>query len=227
MITGWHQVIIEPVKTMLNSVAEFIPQMLGALLILLVGWIVAKVLAGLFQKILDQLKFNEFAAKIGLADLLIKGNVGPSAANLLSGLLYWALMIVVFAITVDSIGLTVAAKLLEKVTSYIPNVVSAVFVALVGMFLANLISGIIKATAANANVNRPEFLGSIAKGAILVFATVMALDQLNISTFFVSTTFQIFFAAVCFALALAFGLGGKDLAAKLLWDFYNKQNVNK
>jgi hypothetical protein len=218
---------MEPVKTMLDSVALFVPQLFGALLILLVGWIVAKLLSGLCQKILDQIKFNDFAAKIGLANLLSKGGVGLAAAGLLSGLVYWALMLIVFAVAVDSIGLTVAAKLLERVTSYIPNVTAAVFVALVGMFIAKVMAGIVKAAAANANVARAELLASIAKGAILLFTAVMTLDQLNISTFFVSTTFQVFFAAVCFALALAFGLGGKDLAAKILWDFYNKQNMNK
>lgn len=224
---GLDQIIIEPVTTMLVTVASFVPQLIGAILILLVGWIFAKILSGLSQKILDQLKFNDFAAKVGLADLLNKGGVGTTAVGLLSGLVYWALMLVVFAVVVDSIGLTVAAQLLGKVTSYIPNVVAAVFVALVGMFFANVLSGVVKTVAANTNVARAELLASIAKGGVLVLTTVMALDQLDISTIFVSGTFQIFFGAVCFALALSFGLGGKDLAAKVLWDFYNKQNVSK
>ncbi len=226
-MTGWDQVIMEPVKTMLDSIFLFIPQLLGAILILLVGWIVAKVLSGLVQKLMDQLKFNDFSAKIGLAEMLSKGGVTCTAAVLLSGLVYWAILIIVFAVAVDSIGLTVAAKLLEKVTSYIPNVAAAVFVTVVGMFIANVIAVIVKTAATNAHVDRAELLASITRGAILIFTAVMALDQLDISTFFVSTTFQVFFAAVCFALALAFGLGGKDLAAKILWDFYNKQNVGR
>ncbi len=226
-MAGWQQIIWEPVKTMLDKVAGFIPQLIGALLILLVGWIVAKVLSGLVQKFLDQIKFNDFSARIGLSELLSKGSVALSAAGLVSALVYWVFMVVIFAVVVDSLGLAVAAHLMEKVVGYIPNVATAVFVALIGMFAANLVSGIVKAAASNANVARAELLSSIAKGGILIFTAVMTLDQLNISTFFVSTTFQVFFAAVCFALALAFGLGGKDLAAKMLWDFYNKQNMNK
>lgn len=226
-MSGWQQVIWDPLKTMLDKVAGFVPQIIGAILILLVGWIVAKVLSGLVQKFLDQIKFNEFSARIGLSDLLVKGSVGVSATGLVSSLVYWVFMIVVFAMVVDSMGLAVAAHLMEKVVGYIPNVTAAVFVALIGMFAANLVYGIIKAAASNANVSRAELLATIAKSAILIFTAVVTLDQLNISTFFVSTTFQIFFGAICFALALAFGLGGKDLAAKMLWDFYNKQNVNK
>jgi hypothetical protein len=76
-------------------------------------------------------------------------------------------------------------------------------------------------------MSRAELLASITKAGIMVFTVVSALEQLKIATFFVTTTFQIFFAAVCLALALAFGLGGKDLAARLLWDFYNQQNEKK
>ncbi|MBF0594364.1 MAG: hypothetical protein HQL22_05285 [Candidatus Omnitrophica bacterium] len=227
MMTGWNQIILEPVKTMLNKVGGFVPVLFGALVILLAGWIIAKIVSGLVQKALEGIKFNDFSAKIGLTDLLSKGNVPLSPTALLVSAVYWAGMIVVFATTVDAIGLNVAATLLVKVSSYIPNVISAVFVLIVGMFLANLISGVIKAAAADAGLARAELLGSVAKGAILVFTTVVVLEELNIASFFVTTTFQIFFAAICLALALSFGLGGKDLAAKILWDFFNKQNINK
>ena len=224
---GWDQIILEPVKVMLNKVAMFVPVLIGAMVILLAGWIIANILKGLTERVLNALKFNEFSAKIGFSDILTKGKVAFSPTALLASVVYWAAMIVVFAITVDAIGLKVAAELLVRVSSYIPNVASAIFVLFVGMFLANLVSGIIKATASNAGMTRAEFLGSIAKGAILVFTTVIVLEELNVASFFVTTTFQIFFAATCLALALAFGLGGKDLAGKILLDFFNKQNINK
>lgn len=226
-MAGIDILFIEPVVTMLNKLGAFVPQLFGALLILLVGWIIAKVLSGFVQKILDQVKFNSFSDKIGFSAMLTKGGVMLSASSLLAGLVYWAMMLLVFTVVVDSMGLVVAAHLLERVTGFIPNVIAAVFVALIGMFFANLIYSIIKAAASNIDVARAELLGTIAKIAILLFTTVMTFEQLRISTFFVSTTFQIFFAALCLALGLAFGLGGKDLAAKILWDFYNKQNIGK
>ncbi|MBF0122961.1 MAG: hypothetical protein HQL21_06095 [Candidatus Omnitrophica bacterium] len=226
-MSGWEQIIMDPVKSMLEKVAVFIPILIGAIMILLAGWVIAKILSGIVQKALEGLKFNDFSSKIGLADLLTKGNVTLSSAALIAALVYWAIMIVVLAVVVDALGLRVAANLMEKISGYIPSVASAVFVTVVGMFLARLVSGIVKTAAANANLPRAEFLGSIAKGAILVFTTVIVLEELNIASFFVTTTFHVFFAALCLALALAFGLGGKDLAAKILWDFFNKQNMNK
>jgi hypothetical protein len=184
-------------------------------------------LKGLTERVLGALKFDEFSAKIGFTDILTKGKVALTPVALFAAIVYWAIMIVVFAITVDAIGLKVAAELLVRVSSYIPNVASAIFVTFIGMFLANLVSGIIKAAAANAGMTRADFLASLAKGAILVFTTVIVLEELNVASFFVTTTFQIFFSATCLAFALAFGLGGRDLAGKILLDFFNKQNVSK
>lgn len=224
---GERQLIMEPLKNMLNTVAVYLPFLFGALLILFVGWVIAKVLSALVQKGLDQIKFNEFSAKLGLSELLTKGGLSVSPSNLVSAFVYWVLMLVVLATTLQAIGLEIAAKLLERVMGYVPNVIAAVFVLIVGMFLANFVAGVVRTAAKNVNVNRAELLASLTKGAILVFTWVSALEQLNIATFFVTTTFQIFFAAVCFALALSFGLGGKDLAARILWDFYNQQNEKR
>ncbi|MBF0331539.1 MAG: hypothetical protein HQL17_06345 [Candidatus Omnitrophica bacterium] len=224
---GWNQIVIVPLTNMLNTVAVYLPFLFGAMIILLIGWIIAKTIASVVQQVLERLKFNELSAQIGLTDILNKGGLSLSPAALLSSFVYWVLFIVVLATTMQAIGLEVAAKLLERVMGYVPNVVSAVFVVVVGMFLANLVTGIVKAAANNAKLARAELLASIAKGGILIFTAVSALEQLNIATFFVTTTFQIFFAAVCLALALAFGIGGKDLAARILWDFYNQQNEKK
>jgi hypothetical protein len=224
---GEKQLIMEPLKNMLNTVAIYLPFLFGALLILFIGWVVAKLLSSLVEKGLDKVKFNEFSAKLGLSELLTKGGLYVSPTSLVSAFVYWVLMIVVLATTLQAIGLEVAAKLLERVTGYVPSVIAAVFVLIVGMFLANFVSGAVRAAAKNMNLNRAELLAGITKTAILVFTWVSALEQLSIATFFVTTTFQIFFAAVCLALALSFGLGGKDLAARILWDFYNQQNEKK
>ncbi|NLE65604.1 MAG: hypothetical protein GX606_06785 [Elusimicrobia bacterium] len=224
---GWKLIFWGPTSSILSKIGDFLLIFIGAMAILLLGWIIARVLSGLVQKVFQALKFNDVANKYGLTDILNKGGVTLTPTALLGALVYWAVIIVALAVTVDAIGLTVAADILEKIIGYIPNVIVAVFVVFIGMFVAGLISGAVRTMAANANLPRAEFLASISKGAILVLTAVLALDALNIASFFVTTTFQIFFAAVCFMLALAFGLGGKDLAAKVLWDFYNKQNMNK
>jgi hypothetical protein len=217
-----QHLIVDPIKEMLTTIAGFIPTFLGALAILFVGWIIAKVISKLVLRLLNVVRFNTIAEKAGINEVLAKGGLRISTSEMISRLIYWLVMVVVLVMTVNAIGLTVASQLLERLTVYIPRVIAAIFVLVIGMFLANVISGVVGTTATNAKIPKPELLGSITRWAILVFSFIIALGELGIATLLVSTTFNIFFGALCLALALSFGLGGRDIAAKILQDFYNR-----
>jgi hypothetical protein len=218
----WRGLITEPGKEMLKKIGEYIPAVLGALVILIIGWIVAKIIQKLARKFLDLIRFEKFAEKAGISEALSKGNIKNNATQLLSALVYWFIMILVLAMVVNALGLTVASQLLDGLLGYIPNVIAAVFVLVLGLFLANLVSSIVRTAASNAKLPKPEILAGLSQWAIVIFAVTASLRQLGIAPFLVSTTFYILFGGICLALSLAFGLGGKDVAAKLLEDFRSK-----
>ncbi|MFO8053170.1 MAG: hypothetical protein R6U54_04340 [Candidatus Omnitrophota bacterium] len=218
----WQGLIAEPGKEMLKKIGEYIPAVLGALVILIVGWIIAKIIQKIARKFLDLVRFEKFAEKAGISEALSKGNIKNNATQLLSALVYWFIMILVLAMVVNALGLTVASQLFDGLLGYIPNVIAAVFVLVLGLFLANLVSGIVRTAASNAKLPKPEVLAGLSQWAIVIFAVTASLRQLGIAPFLVSTTFYILFGGICLALALAFGLGGKDVAAKLLEDFRSK-----
>lgn len=218
----WRGLIAEPGKEMLRKIGEYIPAVLGALVILIIGWIIAKIIQKLARKFLDLVRFEKFAEKAGISEALSKGNIKNNATQLLSALVYWFIMILVLVMVVNALGLTVASQLLDGLLGYIPNVIAAVFVLVLGLFLANLVSGIVRTAASNAKLPKPEVLAGLSQWAIVIFAVTASLRQLGIAPFLVSTTFYILFGGICLALSLAFGLGGKDVAAKLLEDFRSK-----
>ncbi|MCF7873343.1 MAG: hypothetical protein K9L84_04400 [Candidatus Omnitrophica bacterium] len=218
----WKELVAEPGKEMLRKIGEYIPAVLGALVILILGWIIAKVIQKLARKFLDLVRFEKFAEKAGISEALSKGNIKNNATQLLSALVYWFIMILVLVMVVNALGLTVASQLLDGLLGYIPNVIAAVFVLVLGLFLANLVSGIVRTAASNAKLPKPEVLAGLSQWAIVIFAVTASLRQLGIAPFLVSTTFYILFGGICLALSLAFGLGGKDVAAKLLEDFRSK-----
>lgn len=218
----WQSLIAEPGKEMLRKIGEYIPAVLGALVILIIGWIIAKIIQKLARKFLDLIRFEKFAEKAGISEALSKGNIKNNATQLLSALVYWFIMILVLVMVVNALGLTVASQLLDGLLGYIPNVIAAVFVLVLGLFLANLVSGIVRTAASNAKLPKPEVLAGLSQWAIVIFAVTASLRQLGIAPFLVSTTFYILFGGICLALSLAFGLGGKDVAAKLLEDFRSK-----
>ena len=218
----WNYVILDPIRAMLASTAVYIPKLLGALVILIFGWVFAKVVREVSHRILQSIKFEGIAQKAGISEVLSKGGIRMTASEMISRLVYWFVMIIVLVMTLNALGLTVASQLLEKITAYIPRVISGLFVLIIGMFLSNVISGIVGTTALNTKIPKPEALQSLTRWSILVFTALTALGELGIGTLIVSTTFNIFFGAICLALALAFGLGGRDIAAKILHDVHNR-----
>jgi len=214
--TEWKNLIVEPVRQMLTRIMSYLPTLLGALVILVVGWIVAKAIRRIIDWLLTAIRFDTLADKAGITEVLRKGNLEISARGVISGLVYWLIMIMVLMMTVDALGLPKASDVLAGLFAYIPKVIAALLVLVVAMFLAGFVSGIVQTAAGNAGLPRPEVLAGISRWAIIIFAATIALGELGIATLLVTTTFNIILGGVVFALALAFGLGGKDAAARYL-----------
>jgi len=221
---NWQNVVVEPTKEMLTRIANFIPTLIGALVILIAGWIIAKIIKWLVNRILVLIRFDVIVEKAGVSNILSKGDIKFTARQMISGLAYWLVMIMVLVMVVNALGLTVASQLLEGLFAYIPKVIAAIFVLVLGMFLGNIVSGIIRTTASNANLPKPQMLGNISQVAIVIFAVSIASVQLGIAPTLVTSTLNILLGGIILALALAFGFGGKDIAAKYLEDLRKRHS---
>lgn len=224
-VIDWENLIVEPVREMLTKVMAYLPVLLGALVILIVGWIVAKAIRRIVDWLLKTVRFDTMADKAGISEVLRKGNLRTNAREVVSGLVYWLIMIMVLVMVVNALGLPKASDILASLFAYIPKVIGALFVLVVAMFLANFVSGIVRTAAGNANLPKPELLAGISRWAIIVFAVTISLGELGIGTLLVTATFNIILGGICLALALAFGLGGRDAAARYLEEL--KKNRNK
>ena len=219
----WGTLIADPVREMLTKIMAYLPVLLGALIILVVGWLVAKAIKQLVDWLLTTVRFDMLADKAGISEVLRKGNLKTTASQIVSGLVYWLMMIMVLVMVVNALGLPKASDILASLFAYVPKVIGALFVLVVAMFLANFVSGIIRTAAGNANLPKPEIFAGISRWAIIIFAVTISLGELGIGTLLVTTTFNIILGGVCLALALAFGLGGKDAAAKYLEELKQKR----
>jgi hypothetical protein len=135
---------------------------------------------------------------------------------------YWLTLLVTFMVAVNAVGLTVTADLLQKVVGYIPNVVCALFILILGMFVATLLRNIVQAAASNSGVSQGKLLGKVVEGIVIAFAVFVGLEQLKIGLRLTHLTLAIILGSIGLALALAFGLGCKDIAAKYMDDLIDK-----
>jgi len=213
---NWNELIADPIRQMLTRILAYLPILLGALIILIVGWIVAKVIRRAVDWLLKTVRFDTMADKTGISEVLRKGDLKITAREVVSGLVYWLIIIMVLVMTVDALGLPKSSDVLASLFAYIPKVIAALLVLVVAMFLASFVSGIVRTASGNANLPRPELIANISRWAIIIFAVTIAMEQLGIAPLLVGTAFNIILGGVVLALALAFGLGGKDAAARYL-----------
>jgi hypothetical protein len=212
----WSDLIVEPVREMLTKIMAYLPVLLGALLILIVGWIVAKIIRSIVDGVLKVVRFDTLVDKAGISGVLKKGDLKITARQLISSLVYWLIIIMVLVMVANALGLPKASDILSNLFAYVPKVIAALLVLVVAMFLASFVSGIVGIAAGNANLPKPELLSAISRWAIIIFALTISLTQLGIAPLLITATFNIILGGIVLALALAFGLGGKDAAARYL-----------
>ncbi len=209
-------------QTFWGQIALFMPKLLAALLLLLMGWLLARVLRAGVKRGLEALGFGAMAEKSGLEALIRQGGVDLSLAGIIAGTTYWLVLLVVAVSAANSLGLDSVAGLANKVILYLPKVVIAVLILVFGTLFARLINRLVFTW-----LNNNKFPGALtvstgSEYAVQIFALFLALEQLEIGTTMLTVAFAIVFGGVVLALALAFGLGGRDWAAERIKDWSKK-----
>jgi len=216
------QVILDSLREFWMQLSSFLPQLIGALVILIVGWLIAKVVRNVAERFLKMIKVDTAAEKAGIEDFLKQGGVQFNTVGLIANIFYWFIMFTVILAVLNSLNLRVAAELFNKIILYLPNVFVAVIVLVFGTMFARFIRGAIATYLKNVGMEGVELMSSIAMYAVIVFVATLALEQLAIGGEILVSAFQIAFGALCLGLALAFGLGGRDWAARILEKTWKK-----
>jgi len=213
-------VFVQSYNTFFQQLSAFLPKLIGAAIILIVGWIVAKIFRALSVKFLKLIRFNVVTEKARVDQFLADGGVKRSAIEIIGSLFYWLIMLIVILTAFNSLGLTAASALFNQVFLFIPNIIVAVLVLILGLFLANLLSTAVVTYLKNIEIENAETIGKLINYAIIIFVISISLTQLNIGTELISSAFLLVFGALCLAMALAFGIGGKEWAAGVINKYF-------
>jgi hypothetical protein len=207
----------------LNEIAVSLPRILGAILILIFGWIIVKLLRRGLVKLLYLVKFNYLTEKSGIDKFLKEGGAKVNSIEIIGTLFYWILMLIVLIATLNSLNLTVASTLFNEIMLYLPNIIVGIVILIIGIYLARMFSQIVKTSLKGMKEKTSVLISQIASITIIVVTIFVTLNQLNIATEIVTNAFTIIFGAICLALALAFGLGGREKAAEILNELMKKK----
>lgn len=225
MPTG--EVIAVSLQGLYDRVVGFVPVLVVSIIVLILGWIVGIGLGNLVQKLLEIIKIDSLANSIGLDRL--SGRVGRKLSVAVFGnwLVKWFFIIATFVAAADILGLQqVSSFLYGEVIPYFGNVIVAVAILLIGMVAATFLEGVVRHSLRAGGLHTSDTLALITKWAVLIFAFLAALSELRVASEFVQTLFTAFVAMLAIAGGLAFGLGGKEQARKVL-DAIEKDVIGK
>lgn len=215
ILETWGDVVVASLQQVWASVAEFIPLFIGALIVFIVGWIVAVSLGKVVEQVVRALRVDHLLARIEVEQAVERAGWKLNSGAFLGGLVKWFLIVVFLLAAVNILGLTQVSDFLRDVLLYIPNVVVAALILIIAALVASTVERLVRGSV-EATGYRGSLAGVVARWSIWVFAFVAALQQLGIATALLQTVVTGLVAALALAFGLSFGLGGKDAAASIV-----------
>lgn len=203
------------------SVGGYLPNILGAFLLLILGLLVAKLLQSLVEKVLRTLNVNKLLQQKQVASTLKTAEVNVDFVEIAGRIVFWV-VVVIFGLAIsDVLELTAMSDVLREIVNYLPNVLAAVIVLTVTIAGGRLVRDVVAASLARMRADFANSVAAVAYYVIIVFGTLMAVDQLGFDTTILTANITVIVAGIVLALALAFGLGGKETAGKIVDNMYN------
>jgi len=222
MIQGWYTITIEALQELWQGFLNFLPSIIGAIIIFVIGWFIAAGVGRLIAEILIRLKVNKFFERTAWREALEKAELKVNPSEFIGAICKWILVIVFLLAAVEILGFVQFADILKKLVAWLPNLVVAAAIFIVAIILADILEKVIKATAKKIEVKYVDFLGAIVRWSIYIFAGLTILLQLGITPTIINTLVIGIVGMLTLGFGLAFGLGGKEIASRIIEDFHKK-----
>ncbi len=215
-VQTWVDVISYSLQNLWQGFILFLPTFLGALIVFFVGLIIAAGLGKIVEKLIDALKLDQLLGQFGLNKILERADVRLHSGRFVGVLVQWFFIIITLLAVSDILNLLAFSDFLKQVLLYVPNIVAAVLIMLAGVVMSTFLAKLVRASVLAARLHAAHFLGALTKWSVLIFAFLATLSQLGVAGALVNTLIMGFVAMLAIAGGLAFGLGGKDVAAAWL-----------
>jgi small-conductance mechanosensitive channel len=213
--------ILQSLQNTLDRFLEYIPQLIGAIIILVIGYIVARILKAVVSRILQSIGFDGWMEKGGIKQFFDRAQTRETPATVLGTLVFWLVFIIAITMAADALGIRQVSEVLGQLIAYIPSIIAAILILVLAALLANFLAGIVRGATGS------DLLSNIARYAIIIYAAFAAITELGIAVQLTAPTFLIVLGAVALAGAIAFGLGSREVAKDIVEKAYERRDEAK
>lgn len=221
-ISDWGQAMMASLASALALFFNAIPKIIAFGIILVIGWLIASLIARGIVALLHMVRFNELATRSGFSDFVQKMGTESDASGLIATVVKWFIQLIVLVVAFDALGLPAVSDVLRQLLLWLPNLIVALVVLMIGGLAANALARIVRGATDEAGFDNPDLLSKIAAIAVWAFAIVIAVNQIGVATTLVNTLFMAVVGALALAFGLAFGLGGRETAGEILRNWHRK-----
>ena len=219
-VNDWGDAVMVSATEALQNFLGFLPALVGAILILVLGWIIAGLLGGLVERVLKTVGFERAANTTGISSFIQRSGSSWTASAIVAEIVKWFIRLIAIQAAASVLGLNQISQIINAILLWLPNLVVAIAIIVIGALIARFVAGLVRGTTDQMGFSNAELLGNVAHYAILVFAVVAAVDQLGIAETVVNTLLIGLVATIVLAAGLAFGLGGQQTAARITEGWY-------
>ncbi|MFA5714792.1 MAG: hypothetical protein WC998_03570 [Candidatus Paceibacterota bacterium] len=224
MIQDWSLITTQALQGAWQDILLFLPNLLAAIIIFILGWFVAIWIGKLVAQILNKLQFDSLFEKTGWKEALNNADVKVEPSSFIGAVCKWILVIIFLMIVTDIMGWMAFAGLLASIVAWLPNLLVAIIILVVAIIIADIVEKLVKVSTKKMGVGSVNFLGVVVKWAIYIFAGLAVLLQLGITPKIVEVLIMGFVGTLTLALGLSFGLGGKEAASRLIEEARRKMS---
>ncbi len=219
--------LMDATREFLHQTAAFLPKLLLALLVVAVGWLLAKAVRFAVERALRAINFNVLTERAGTDNFLRQAGMSGDSTTLFGLVAFWLVILATLIIAFNGLGLTYITDLLGRVVLFTPKLLIAMLIVVFGSYFARIVGDAVQNHFIEARIADADMLGRLVRYAIMLFVVMIALSQVEVGGDIVQRTFLVILAGLMFAFALAFGLGGKAWAASLLQRLWPQQRKDK
>jgi small-conductance mechanosensitive channel len=213
--------MVESLRNALEVFLSYVPQLIGAILILIVGYIVARVLQAVVSRVLKAIGFDGWMERGGIKQFLDRAQTRETPATVLGKLAFWFVFIIAITMAADALGIRQVSAVLAQLIAYIPSIIAAILILVLAALLANFLASIVRGATGS------DLLANVARYAIIIYAAFAAITELGIAVQLTAPTFLIILGAVALAAAIAFGFGAQGVARDIVERAYERRDEAK